>query len=188
MPQQENQDCYANTILLRTSGDPAMTIADFRAAVAATNPNLPLLEVTTIQEQVSSLMANDELTSTLTALFSLLALLLPAIGLYGVISYNLVQWTTEIGVRIVLGAQLRTVLWMVVRESLILLGIGVGLGWPLAIAATRGIRNQLFGISAIDPATFVSAIFVVSGTILVAKLLPVRRATRVDPVVALRYE
>jgi len=188
VPRQENQDCYANSILLRTSGDPAKTIADLRAAVASINPNLPLLNITTIQDQVSNLVANDELISALMTLFSLLALLLAAIGLYGVVSYNVVQRTTEIGVRIALGARLQTVLWMILRESLILLGIGVCLGLPLAMAATRGIKNQLFGLSMIDPVTFATAIAVVSGMIILATLLPARRATRVDPVIALRYE
>jgi ABC-type antimicrobial peptide transport system permease subunit len=188
VPRQENQDCYANTVLLRTSGDPGKIIADLRAALTGINPNLPLVNIATIQEQVSNLIANDELISALTTLFSLLALLLSAIGLYGVISYNVVQRTTEIGVRMALGAQLRTVLWMILSESLILLGIGVVLGLPLAITATRSIRNQFFGISAIDPLTFVSAIAVVSGMIVLATLIPARRATRVDPVVALRYE
>jgi len=190
-PKQENQDCYANNVLLRTGGDPGKTIADLRAAVAAINPNLPLLNIATIQEQVSNLIANDELISVLTTLFSLLALLLSVIGLYGVISYNVVQRTTEIGVRMALGAQLQTVLWMIQRESLILLGIGIALGLPLAITATRSIRtisNQLFGISAIDPVTFVCAIAVVIGMIVLATLIPARRATRVNPVVALRYE
>ena len=186
--REENHDCYAGTILVRTTGDPAKTVADLRAAVAAIDPNLPLLDVKTIQDQVSNLIANDELISWLMTLFSLLALLLAAIGLYGVMSYNVVQRTTEIGVRIALGAQLRTVLWMILRESLILLVIGVGLGLPLAVAATRGIRNRLFGLSAIDPVTFVSAIAVVSGIILLSTWLPARRATRVDPAVALRYE
>lgn len=187
-PRQENEDCYARTILLRTSGDPRTAIANLRTAVAAINPNLPLLEITTIQDQVSDLIANDELISALTTLFSSLALLLAAIGLYGVMSYNVVQRTSEIGVRIALGAQLRSVLLMTLRESLILLGIGVALGLPLAIEATKYIRSQLFGLSAIDPVTFASAIAVVSAMIVLATLLPARRATRIDPVIALRCE
>lgn len=187
-PRQENQDCYANTILLRTSGDPVRTVADLRAAIAAINPNLPLLEITTIQEQLSNLIANDELISALTTLFSFLALLLAAIGLYGVMSYNVVQRTTEIGVRMALGAQLGSVLWMILRESLILLGIGVALGLPLAIAATRELKDQLFGLGTIDLVTFATSIAVVGGMIILATLIPARRATRVDPVVALRYE
>lgn len=186
--REENQDRYANTILLRTTGDPAKAIADLRAAIAAINPNLPLLKVTTIQDQVSNLISNDELISTLTAIFSLLALLLAAIGLYGVMSYNVVQRTTEIGVRIALGAQLQTVLWMILRESLFLLMIGVGLGLPLTLAASRGIKHQLFGLSTTDPVTFLSAIAVVSGMTIVATWIPARRAAKVDPLTALRYE
>ena len=186
--KEENGDCFASTIILRTTGDPAKTIADLRAAVAAVDPKLPLVSITTIQDQVSNLIANDELISTLMALFAVLALLLVAIGLYGVMSYNVVQRTSEIGVRMALGAQLRTVLWMILKESLILLAIGICLGLPLALAASRGIKNQLFGISAIDPLTFASAIAVISGMVLLATWLPARRATRVDPVVALRWE
>jgi predicted permease len=186
--REENQDRYANIILLRTSADPARTVADLRAAVAAVNPNLPLLRISTIQEQVSSLIANDELISTLTSLFSVLALFLAAIGLYGVMSYNVVQRTTEIGVRLALGAQAHTVLWMILRESLMLLGVGIALGLPLAFVGAKGIRDQLFGLSATDPLTFVSAMAVVSGMTVLATWIPARRAAKVDPLIALRYE
>ena len=187
-PREENQDRYANMILLRTSGDPAKTTAELRDAVAAVDPNLPLLKITTIQEQVSNLIAKDELISTLTTVFSLLALLLAAIGLYGVMSYNVAQRTPEIGVRLALGARSESLLWMILKESLILLAIGVGLGLPLTIAAGREIRDQLFGLSAMDPATFAVAISVVVGMTLLAAWLPARRASGVDPLVALRYE
>jgi predicted permease len=186
--KEENGDCYAHTILLRTTGDPSKTVADLRAAVAAVDPNLPLIRIMTIQDQVASLISNDELISKLTTLFSLLALLLAAIGLYGVMSYNVVQRTTEIGVRIALGAQLGGVLWMILKESLVLLGIGVALGLPLAFVATRSIKSQLFGLSAIDPLTFATAIAVVSGMTILATWLPARRAAKVDPLTALRYE
>jgi predicted permease len=186
--REENQDRYANIILLRTTGDPAKASADLRAAVAAVNPNIPILKITTIQEQVSNLIANDELLSTLTAVFSMLALLLAAIGLYGVMSYNVAQRTPEIGVRLALGAQAETVLWMVLRESVLLLAIGMALGLPLTVAATRSIQSQLFGLKAMDPITFGVAIVVISGMTLLATLLPARRAARIDPLVALRYE
>jgi ABC-type antimicrobial peptide transport system permease subunit len=124
----------------------------------------------------------------LTTLFSLLALFLAAIGLYGVMSYNVVQRTTEIGVRIALGAQLQSVLWMIMRESLVLLLIGVALGLPFTLIATRSIKSQLFGLSAIDPITFATAIAVVSGMTILATWLPARRAAKVDPLTALRYE
>ncbi len=157
-PREENNDCYAHTILIRTSGDPAKTIADLRAAVAEVDPNLPLLQITTIHDQVSHLISHDELISTLTGLFSLLALLLAAIGLYGVMSYNVTRRTNEIGIRLALGAQGANVLRMIMRESLVLLAIGIALGLPLAIMATRVIKQQLFALDAIDPVSFALAL------------------------------
>ncbi|NUQ28683.1 MAG: FtsX-like permease family protein [Acidobacteriaceae bacterium] len=186
--REENQDRYAYTILLRTTADPAKIIADLRAAVASIDSRLPLLRVTTMEEQVSSLIANDQLISMLTGAFSILALLLAAIGLYGVMSYHVVQRTTEIGVRIALGAQLETVLWMILKESLRLLAVGVCLGLPLTLLVTRSIRSQLFGLSALDPFTFAMAITVVAGMTVFATWLPARRAARIDPLTALRYE
>jgi predicted permease len=184
----ENQNCYANTMLLRTTGDPANTIASLRAAVASVNPNLPLLEVTTIQEQVSNLISHDELISTLTSLFSMLALLLAAIGLYGVMSYNVVRRTNEIGIRLALGAQASNVVKMILGESVLLLAVGTALGLPLALIATRLIKQQIFGLDPLDPLTFALALLVITGTTLFTAWLPARRAAKVDPVVALRCE
>ncbi|MGA2848457.1 MAG: ABC transporter permease [Terracidiphilus sp.] len=188
VPREENQDCYAHTILIRTSSDPAKTIADLRAAVAAVDPNLPLLQITTIHDQVSHLISHDELISTLTSIFSVLALLLAAIGLYGVMSYNVARRTNEIGIRLALGAQGGNVLRMIMGESLLLLAIGVGLGLPLAIMATRIIKQQLFAMDAIDPASFAAALLMVSLMTVLASWLPARRAAKVDPVHALRCE
>jgi predicted permease len=185
---EENQDRFAGMILVRTAGDPAHTIADLRAAVASVDPNLPLLRVTTIHDQMSNFMTHDELISSLTGLFSLLALLLAAIGLYGVMSYNVVRRTNEIGIRIALGAQTPAVQWMILSESLLLLAIGVGLGLPLTLLTTKYIKDQLFGLSALDPLTFTVALLVVSAMTLFAGWLPARRATKVDPMVALRCD
>jgi predicted permease len=185
---EENQDRFAGMILVRTAGDPAHTIADLRAAVAFVDPNLPLLRITTIHDQMSNFMTHDELISSLTGLFSLLALLLAAIGLYGVMSYNVVRRTNEIGIRLALGAQTPAVRWMILRESLLLLVIGVALGLPLTLAAARFIKQQLFGLSAVDPATYATAIATVGGMILLAAWLPALRATQVDPIVALRCD
>jgi predicted permease len=186
--REENQDRFASMILVRTTGDPAHTIADLRAAVASVDPNLPLLRITTIHDQMSNFMTHDELISSLTGLFSLLALLLAAIGLYGVMSYNVVRRTNEIGIRIALGAQTRAVQWMILSESLLLLAMGVGLGLPLTLLTTKYIKDQLFGLSALDPVTFTVAVIVVSAMTMFAAWLPARRATKVDPMVALRCE
>ena len=187
-PREENEDCYAHTILIRTSNDPAKTITDLRAAVAQVDPNLPLLQVTTIHDQVSNLISHDELTSTLTSMFSLLALLLAAIGLYGVMSYNVARRTNEIGIRLALGAQSSNVLEMIMRESLVLLAIGTALGLPLSMMATRIVKERLFAVDATDPISFAVALLAVSLMTVIAGWLPARRAAGVDPVTALRFE
>ncbi|MBS1805277.1 MAG: ABC transporter permease [Acidobacteria bacterium] len=186
--REENQDRYANIILLRTTGDPAKVSADLRAAVTSLDPNLPVLKITTIREQVSNLIANDELISTLTSVFSALALLLAAIGLYGVMSYNVAQRTPEIGVRLALGARVEGVRWMIVRESFLLVAVGVTVGLPLTVAGTHGIQSQLFGLSATDPLTIALAIALIAAMTLIATWIPATRASRVDPLIALRYE
>jgi ABC-type antimicrobial peptide transport system permease subunit len=187
-PPEENQDRVADLILLRTTGDPANTIADLRVAVASIDPNLPLIKITTIRDQVDDFMAHDQLVSTLTTLFAGLALLLAAIGLYGVMSYNVVRRTNEIGIRIALGAQTPAVQWMILSESLLLLAIGVCLGLPLTLLTTKYIKGQLFGLSALDPVTFTVALAVVSAMTMFAAWLPARRASKVDPMVALRCD
>ena len=184
----ENDNAFAFTILLRTAADPAQSIAGLRRAVAETDPNLPLTQVQTIQQQVDSMMTHEELISTLTGIFSLLALLLAAIGLYGVISYSVVRRTNEIGIRLALGAQTGSVLWMVLRESLLLLAVGLAIGLPLTFATTHLVGSQLFGIQAYDPATFTTAIAVVAAMTILAAWLPARRAAKVDPMVALRCD
>lgn len=185
---EENQDRFASTILVRTTGDPAKAIADLRTAVAATDPNLALFNIDTIQDQVSTFMTHDELISSLTAIFSPLALILASIGLYGVMSYNVVRRTNEIGIRIALGSQLGGVLWMIIKESLLLLAIGVAIGVPVTLATGRTIQSQLFGLNATDPQTILTAILTISAVTLIAAWLPAHRATKVNPVVALRYE
>jgi predicted permease len=185
---EENQDRVANLIVLRTTGDPANTIADLRAVIKSIDPNLPLTKITTIRDQVDDFISHTQLVSTLTTLFSLLALLLAAIGLYGVMSYNVVRRTNEIGIRIALGAQTPAVQWMILSESLLLLAIGVGLGLPLTLLTTKYFKDQLFGLSALDPMTFTVALVTVSAMTLLAAWLPARRATKVDPMVALRCD
>jgi predicted permease len=187
-PLEENQDQGVAIILVRTTGDPAQVIGEIRPAVAGIDPNLPIIHIHTIHEEIDSFMTHDELISRLTGIFSLLALTLAAIGLYGVMSYSVVRRTSEIGIRLALGAQSNTVLWMVLRESLLLLAFGLALGLPLTLASTRVIRDQLFGLSATDPAILTAAIAVVAAMTLIAAWLPARRAAKVDPMVALRCD
>jgi predicted permease len=186
--QLTGDDSYAYSIAVRTTGDPAKATTSIRAALAEVDPNLPILEVKTIATQLDRLMSREALISQLSTFFSLLALSLACIGLYGVMTYNVVRRTNEIGIRIALGAQSRSVLWMVLKESLLLLAIGIALGVPATLAASRTVQSQLFGLNSTDPLTFIAATLVISLVILIAAWFPARRATKVDPIIALRYE
>jgi predicted permease len=186
--QLTDDNSYAYSIQLRTTGDPTKAATVVRSALAEIDPNLPILEVKTMGTQIESLMSTETLISQLSTFFSLLALLLACIGLYGVMTYNVVRRTNEIGIRIALGAQSNSVLWMILKESFLLLAIGIALGIPATLAATRTIQSQLFGLSPTDPLTFIAATLIISLVTLIAAWFPAHRATKVDPVIALRYE
>jgi predicted permease len=179
---------YAHSLQVLTVGDPARVGEEIRRALAQVDPNLAVLKMETITQQVNHLVDQEQLISQLCTWFAVLALLLTSIGLYGVMTYNVARRTHEIGVRMALGAQNREVQWMILRESLLLLGIGVLLGVPATMAATRLVGAQLFGLSPSDPPTFMAAILAISIVALLAAYFPARRATRVDPMVALRDE
>jgi predicted permease len=179
---------YAHSLQLRTVGDPAHAGEEVRRALARVDPNLAVLKMVTIRQEVNHLMDQEQLISQLCSWFAVLALLLTSIGLYGVMTYNVARRTHEIGVRMALGAQNRAVQWMILRESLLLLGIGVVVGVPATMAATRLVGAQLFGLTPSDPPTFIVAILAISTVALLAAYFPARRATRVDPMVALRDE
>ncbi len=182
------EDGSAHTVILRTVGDPATVIGDLRGAVASVDPNLPLLQIRTIQEHLETFMSHEALISRLTAIFALLALALVCTGLYGVMSFNVVRRKNEIGIRIALGATGGAVQWMVLRESLALLAAGLALGIPVSLIAARLIRAQLYEMSPFDPAIFVSAIVVVAAVTVLSAWLPARRAAKVDPMIALRCD
>ncbi|HTU47158.1 MAG TPA: ABC transporter permease [Bryobacteraceae bacterium] len=184
--REENQDRYANVVLLRTTADPKRIAGELQSAVRDVDSNLPLLHVGTIQEQVSSMITHDELISTLTGIFSGLALLLAAIGLYGVMSHNVVRRRSEIGIRLAIGARAPDIRWMVLRESLVLLTIGICFGVPLAVGSTMLVKRQFFGVSPSNPEVFLAALAVVAAVTLLAAWLPARRASTLDPMAALR--
>ncbi len=179
---------YAHSLQILTAGDPARVGEEVRRALAQIDPNLAVLKMETISQQVNDLMDQEQLISRLCGWFAGLALVLTSIGLYGVMTYNVARRTHEIGVRMALGAQKRGVQWMFLREALLLLGVGVIFGVPATMAATRLVGAQLFGLTPSDPATFVTAILAISTVALLAAYFPARRATRVDPMVALRDE
>lgn len=186
--QLTEDDNYAYWLEVRTGRDPGQIAGAVRGALAEIDSNLPILNVRTISEQVDLRMDNERFISQLSSAFSALALLLACIGLYGVMNYDVARRTNEIGVRMALGAQTGGVLWLVLKESLVLLGIGVVAGIPAALAATRLLQSQLFGLSSYDPRTFTAAALVVCTVTLAAAYFPARRAAKVDPMVALRYE
>ena len=188
LTQMTGDHNFVNTIEVKTAMDPKAAAMEVRRAVAAVDSAIALDQVRTTKQEVDRMLILEEMIGSLTAVFSGLAVVLAAIGLYGVMSYNVVRRTNEIGVRLALGAQGRTILWMVLRESLVLLAVGLVLGLPLAYALMRLVREQLFGVEALDPVTFVGAVAVVAGMTVFAAWLPARVASRVDPMVALRCD
>jgi predicted permease len=186
--QLTKDDQYAYWLQVQSAGDPAMLIGEVRAALAEIDPNLPILKMQTIEQQTEGLIDRQKLVSQLSSFFSLLALALSCIGLYGVMMYSVVRRTNEIGVRIALGAPRSGVLWMVLRESLVLLGIGIALGVPAMLAACQAVRAGLFGLGPWDVTTLAAAVLTIAAVTVVAAYFPARRATKVDPIVALRYE
>jgi predicted permease len=175
-------------IELRTGGTPTALLPVVRRAVAEFGPDLPLLEPMTQQEQFERSFTDERLSARLAMSFGLLAVLLVATGLYGTLSYRVSRRTAEIGVRMALGAQRGQVLWIILRETLAVSVAGLLLGLPLAVAGARLLRSMLFGLGPGDPLAFAGAILGLATVVLAASMIPARRATLVDPMVALRYE
>jgi predicted permease len=176
----------------RVSGNPGGLLPRIREEVQRVDKDLPMFEVNTLAAEMDAALVRERLIATLSSFFGVLALLLAGVGLYGLLAFGVVQRTGEMGVRMALGARPWDVLWMVLREALSLVLIGVGLGVPAAHAAARLAANQisglLFGLNAGDPVTIAAATGVLAAVAGVAAYLPARRASRVDPMVALRNE
>jgi putative ABC transport system permease protein len=183
------QDYSTNGILtVRTEGNPEPLLAAVRKEVQALDPNLPLFDVKTLSEHMRFALFPARVAATVLGVFGLVALLLSAIGIYGITSYTVAQRTHEIGIRLALGAQLSDVLSLVLRHGLKLTAIGAALGLFGAYLATRAITSVLYGVSPTDPLTFGLVSLVLVGVALVACYVPSRRATKVDPLIALRSE
>jgi predicted permease len=176
------------TFIVRTSGNASAVTASVREAVREVDSNLPLFGVTTQSEQADESLAQERMFATLSSFFGVVALLLACIGLYGVMSYGVARRTNEIGIRMALGASAPRVTLMVMRETMIVVVTGVVLGLGAAVATTRLIAAMLFGLAPTDPVTISFAILVMIGVAALAGYLPARRASKVDPMVALRYE
>ena len=174
--------------VLRTKVDPIQMIASARNVIRDIDSSLPVSAMRTMDDVLSTAQARPRFLTMLLSLFSGVALVLAAVGIYGVISYSVAQRTSEFGIRIAMGASPVNVLGMVLRQGLILGAIGVAIGAAGALALTRLIRGLLFGISSFDPMTFIVMAAALTAVTLLACWAPARRATRVDPIVALRYE
>jgi len=173
---------------VRSGGDPALLTNAMKEAVRAVDPSLAISRIQVLTDMVSASLASRRFVVTLLGIFAGMALLMAVIGLYGVISYSVTQRTQEIGIRMALGAQRREVLGLVVRQGMQLAGIGAAIGLVVSLALSRLIQNQLFQVSPFDPLTFTATALVLIGAALLACYVPARRATRVDPMDALRYE
>jgi putative ABC transport system permease protein len=185
---QSQQPARRMFVVARTTADPMSLSSALRGAVAAMDKNLAVSNISPMEEITAQSVGQERFTLLLLGLFSSLALLLAVAGIYGVMSYAVAQRTHEIGVRVALGAQTRDVLKLVVTQGMALVSAGVGIGLASALALTRFIRGLLFGVSATDPLTFLAISILLSIVALLACYLPARRATKVDPLVALRRE
>src|SRR5256714_14926140 len=176
------------TLVVRTKGEPQSVAAAVREQIRALDANLPVADVKTLRDQLDLSLFPSRVAAWTLGGFGVLALLLAAIGIYGVVSYSVAQRTREIGVRMALGAKEKHVLRLVLGQGLFVIAVGLALGLLLAVASTRVIVGFLYGVGAAEPLPFAGVPLLLGFVALVASYIPARRATKVDPLKALRYE
>ena len=176
------------TLVVRTKGEPQSVISVVREQIRGLDANLPISDIKTLKDQVDLSLFPSRVAAWTLAGFGVLALLLAAIGIYGVVSYSVAQRTREIGIRMALGAKQKNVLGLVLGEGLFVITVGLAVGLLLAFAVTRVIAGFLYGVGATDLVTFLTVPLLLGFVALIASYIPARRATKVDPLVALRYE
>jgi ABC-type antimicrobial peptide transport system permease subunit len=175
-------------VVVRTAGDSLALATRVRRELRDLDPNLPVLKIDSIEEQLNDVLARERLIAALAGFFGVLAVLLSCLGLYGVNSYTVEYRTQEIGIRLALGATPATVVRMVLKLSLWLVLAGVAIGVPATLSTTRLIATMFYGITASDPLTIVEAALLMITVAVLAAFLPARRASRVDPMMALRSD
>ncbi len=173
------------TFAIRSAGDPTSVVPNVRRALATIDPDLPLYDVQTMVQRVEESLQQRRTPMVLAVAFGVVALLLSAVGIYGVLAYQVAQRTREIGVRIALGSSRRDVFTLILREGLVIVGIGLAAGVAGVVALRRVLEAQLYGVGALDPAVLVLVLLLLGAVALVACLVPAGRATRIDPIVAL---
>jgi len=184
----ENDSAGGTVMYVRTTNQPDAAFGAIRQVVRQLDTNIPIYNLRTMDHQMDQSLLNDRLIATLSTAFGVLATLLAVIGLYGVMAYTVARRTREIGVRMALGAVPGDVIWLVMRDVLVLVGSGLVLGLIAASALSRFVSSQLYGVSGSDPLTMAGACVVLALVAAIAGYIPARRATRVNPVLALRYE
>jgi predicted permease len=177
-----------NSVEVRTSENPLAVAGPVRQVLREAHPDIEIGPFKTLDDQVNQSLVRERLLSKLCSLFGLLAVFMACIGLYGIMSYTVVRRTREIGLRMALGARQSGVLWLVIREVLILAGAGIAVGIPLALASARLIEAFLYGLKPTDSVSIVLATLLMLGVAILSGYLPARRASRIDPMAALRYE
>jgi ABC-type antimicrobial peptide transport system permease subunit len=173
---------------VRTTGDPELLIEAVRREVHTLDATVPILQARTIEQQMDNNLLAERLIATLAGFFGLLAMMLAAVGLYGVMAQSVTGRTREMGIRMALGADRGSLLWMVLREALILVAIGTVIGVPAALAVTKYAASFLYGVTARDPWITAAAAVFLAAVAMFASYVPARRASRLDPNRALRYE
>ena len=186
-PHTQRLDSLSN-LVVRFSGPAGNVVPQIRQTIKQVNHSLPIDDVVSLSDQIGRSLVPQKLVARLASFFGGLALLLACVGLYGVMSYGVARRTNEIGIRMALGAQSRSVLWLVLREALLLVGIGLIVGVSASLAVTKVTASLLYELKPNDPLTIIGATLLLATVAIVAGYLPARRAARVDPLVALRYE
>jgi len=176
------------TLVIRPEGDPTGLTGAVRSAIGEVAHEAPITKIRPMKQVLEESMASSRFNMILMTIFAGVALMMASIGLYGVISYSVSQRTHEIGIRMALGASRPSVLSLVLRNGMTLAVIGVALGVAVALGLTRLMASMLYGVSPTDPLTFIVISLILTGVALVACFVPAHRATRVDPMIALRYE
>ncbi len=179
---------FRQSYVVRTAGDPSLAAAAVRAAVREVDPALPVFDMQPMSDTVADALARPRFLSILLGAFSAIAVALAAVGIYGVMAYSVSQRTQEIGVRMALGARSSDVMKMVLSQGAKMAGIGISLGLLGAFALTRVMSTLLFEVSVTDPVTFAVVVPLLAVVALLACYIPARRATKVDPMIALRGE